>query len=565
MDNSKSCTLSLPQQEHLQNYIHQLEASSQNIKIVSALRTLWFPRFLDLCKARLSEVVDPPVEFSDYNPSRYQRAQCGQFDNVGLYREEPSRVYNAVVSLMDYMSSEGLLQAPLIFRRSGNISRQRDLIKHLLNGDVVSFPFYSTSLIESSSLSILSTTTSIKQSLSRMTRSRNSKIIPKLETSIDNAGELNAHDYANVLKTVLREMSDPILTKELLPIYISVSKLTSGNENLTELDCKLVRAKQQSAIRILTWLLPMNNQYLLRRLLDLLSQTLTHSDVNGMSTKSLGTIFGPLLFAPSCRSHDDLHKDYDSLNALATVMIEQGSEGVFAIPLGLFNDVKKNVTSETFLRMIGSRDSGLDTCSMDYSIKEVEDVDMYTNIAFAERCNAESPTWKQATQESLDKLVVTINSLPDSHPRKPYYLRAISNNGEVEPESFFQKAARSFFNSYKTPLKSSATKMTPAVLATTSTSPEGSKVSCCAIGSILSASKKRRLESAKETHQTPIKESVIQPLSKRLKCAAVQTELNLGSSALLRMPVKRNYGQPKVEKVRISSFFYDPGIKRHSL
>ncbi|VUZ53279.1 unnamed protein product, partial [Hymenolepis diminuta] len=71
----------------------------------------------------------------------------------------------------------------------------------------------------------------------------------------------------------------------------------------------------------------MNNQYLLRRLLDLLSQTLAHSDVNGMSTKSLGTIFGPLLFAPSCRSHDDLHRDYDSLNALATVMIEQGSEG----------------------------------------------------------------------------------------------------------------------------------------------------------------------------------------------------------------------------------------------
>lgn len=118
-----------------------------------------------------------------------------------------------------------VLQAPLIFRRSGNISRQRDLSKHLLNGDAVSFPFYSTSLIESSSLSILSTTTSIKQSLSRMTRSRDSKGTSKLETSIDNAGELNAHDYANVLKTVLREMSDPILTKELLPIYISVSSM----------------------------------------------------------------------------------------------------------------------------------------------------------------------------------------------------------------------------------------------------------------------------------------------------------------------------------------------------
>lgn len=120
-------------------------------------------------------------------------------------------------------------------------------------------------------------------------------------------------------------------------------------------------------------------------------------------------------------------------------------------------------------------------------------------------------------------------------------------------------------NSYKTPLKHSATKMTPVILATASTSPEGSRVSCCAIGSILSASKKRRLESAKETHQIPTKESVIQPQSKRLKCAAVQTELTLGSSVLLRMPVKRNYGQPKVEKVRISSFFYDPGINRHSL
>ncbi|VDO12748.1 unnamed protein product [Rodentolepis nana] len=562
MDNPKTCaSLSLTQQEYLQQYIQQLEASSQNVKIIRSLRTLWFPRFLDLCKARLSEVVDPPVEFSEYNPSRYQRTKFRQFDNTDLYTEEPSRIYDAVVSLMQYISSEDLLQTPLIFRKSGNISRQRDLSKHLLNGEAVAFPFYSTTLTESSSVSILTTPTSIKQSWNRMTRSKSSKITPsKSETTIDNGGELNAHDYANVLKTVLREMPEPILTKDLLPIYISVSKLTSANENLTELDYKLVRAKQQSAIRILSWLLPMNNQHLLRSLLDLLTQTLAHSDVNSMSAESLGTIFGPLLFAPSCRSHNDLHKDYDSLNALATVMIEQGSEGVFAIPLRLFNDIKKIVNSETFLRMITSRDSGLDSCSLESSIS-AEDVDMYTDIAFAERCNnIESPTWKQATQDSIDQLIKKINGLPDSHPRKSYYLRALCNNSEVESESFFQKATRSFFNSCKTPSKHSATKMLLGASAVTPSNPERIKISCCPIGSVLSASKKRRVESGIKK-----KESVLQPENKKLRCAAVQTDLSLGSSVLLQMPVKRNYGRSKVEKVDISFPHHDNMKARHSL
>lgn len=69
---------------------------------------------------------------------------------------------------------------------------------------------------------------------------------------------------------------------------------------LSPADFQVAQAKQLMAVRILRFLLPDENQRLLRRLLDLLTETISYAQFNGMSAESLGTIFGPLLLAPNC-------------------------------------------------------------------------------------------------------------------------------------------------------------------------------------------------------------------------------------------------------------------------
>lgn len=115
------------------------------------------------------------------------------------------------------------LKTEMIFRKTGNISRQRELCKHLNNGASVVYPVNLAALNASNS-SIPPSSPLPSFSWSRMTRSRRVKTpSAELDTFSDVFEELTVHDYANALKTVLREMADPILTQDLLPVYISVS------------------------------------------------------------------------------------------------------------------------------------------------------------------------------------------------------------------------------------------------------------------------------------------------------------------------------------------------------
>ncbi len=68
---------------------------------------------------------------------------------------------------------------------------------------------------------------------------------------------------------------------------------------LGESDYHVAVAKQLKAVRLLRFLLPERNQVLLRKFLDLLTVTLLHSQINRMSAESLGTLFGPVMLAPT--------------------------------------------------------------------------------------------------------------------------------------------------------------------------------------------------------------------------------------------------------------------------
>ncbi|XP_078118113.1 rho GTPase-activating protein 6 isoform X3 [Sander vitreus] len=104
--------------------------------------------------------------------------------------------------------------------------------------------------------------------------------------------EHSVHDVAALLKEFLRDMPDPLLTRELYTAFINTMLLDYSN--------------QESAIQLLIFLLPPCNSDTLQRLLCLLSTVAAHAKDgldndghtitgNKMTSLNLATIFGPNL------------------------------------------------------------------------------------------------------------------------------------------------------------------------------------------------------------------------------------------------------------------------------
>ncbi|KAM6893743.1 rho GTPase-activating protein 6-like [Xenentodon cancila] len=104
--------------------------------------------------------------------------------------------------------------------------------------------------------------------------------------------EFSVHDVAALLKEFLRDMPDPLLTKELYTAFINTTSLESE--------------EQQSVTQLLIYLLPACNSDTLHRLLEFLSTVADHAhdrqdkdrhEITGnkMTSLNLATIFGPNL------------------------------------------------------------------------------------------------------------------------------------------------------------------------------------------------------------------------------------------------------------------------------
>ncbi|XP_062301591.1 rho GTPase-activating protein 6-like [Scomber scombrus] len=104
--------------------------------------------------------------------------------------------------------------------------------------------------------------------------------------------EHSVHDVAALLKEFLRDMPDPLLTKELYTAFINTTLLDSD--------------EQQAVTQLLVYLLPACNSDTLHRLLEFLSTVTNHAhdrqdkegqEITGnkMTSLNLATIFGPNL------------------------------------------------------------------------------------------------------------------------------------------------------------------------------------------------------------------------------------------------------------------------------
>ncbi|XP_038576544.1 rho GTPase-activating protein 6-like isoform X2 [Micropterus salmoides] len=130
--------------------------------------------------------------------------------------------------------------------------------------------------------------------------------------------EHSVHDVAALLKEFLRDMPDPLLTRELYTAFISTMLLEYSD--------------QESAIQLLIFLLPPCNSDTLQRLLCLLSTVAAHAEDsldnegrkitgNKMTSLNLATIFGPNL----------LHKQKNSDKEFAVQSFARAEESTAII------------------------------------------------------------------------------------------------------------------------------------------------------------------------------------------------------------------------------------------
>uniref|UniRef100_A0A0X3NXU7 Rho GTPase-activating protein 19 n=1 Tax=Schistocephalus solidus TaxID=70667 RepID=A0A0X3NXU7_SCHSO len=256
-------------------------------------------------------------------------------------------------------------------------------------------------------------------------------------------------------------------------ISFCLSGLTMGNLDgngnrvpLSPLDYKVAIAKQLKALRILRLLLPEKNQQLLRRFLDLLRRTVQLSHLNKMSAENLGTVFGPPLLAPIGTPAAELHRQYANLARLATLMIEQGSTGIFSVPTTLAEDVIRNLPQDSteslasFTRSL-SADSGVDSCGSSTDISQplsatgpalggigkrakpspTSSLVIYTGVIYAHPsggrngdANGTPSSSLSDTEFAVAELCATVQALPDTDPRKLCLIQRINNsNGGLTP------------------------------------------------------------------------------------------------------------------------------------
>ncbi|KAJ8004617.1 hypothetical protein DPEC_G00138140 [Dallia pectoralis] len=161
-----------------------------------------------------------------------------------------------------------------------------------------------------------------------------------LEIQLDE--EHSVHDVAALLKEFLRDMPDPLLTRELYTAFI----------NTMQLD----RSDQESSMQLLMYLLPPCNSDTLLRLLEFLATVAAHADDrlsqdgqeitgNKMTPLNLATVFGPNLLHKQKSSDKEFAVQSFARAEESTAIIEvvqrmiATQETLFMVPPDLQNEV----------------------------------------------------------------------------------------------------------------------------------------------------------------------------------------------------------------------------------
>lgn len=189
----------------------------------------------------------------------------------------------AVLDLIAFLSRDDVIATEGIFRKTGNICRQKQLKSKLLSGKLTQ----------------------------------------------NDMADLSPHDCANVLKRYINNLPEPVLTLKLFNVFVKIADITRPSKEET-------KTAKISAVQLALQLLPPDNLNLLKPLMFLLNKT-ANTPSNLMSSYSLGILFAPHLLCDRHTSLDSLQSSLANVSDLVTVMIDNAAK--------IFNTPKELSTS----------------------------------------------------------------------------------------------------------------------------------------------------------------------------------------------------------------------------
>ncbi|KAM8822241.1 rho GTPase-activating protein 19-like, partial [Synchiropus picturatus] len=265
--------------------------------------------FLELVLSNITRLIDlPGAEFSqllgDDAPKTPTSGNGGFFRSFNfLKRKDKGVVFGTSLSesciaqiyqMIEYLSKN--LHVEGLFRVPGNSVRQQTL-KELLNGGA----------------------------------------------DVDlNSGDYHPNDVATLLKTLLGELPEPLLTHRHFHAHLKIADMTLLDEHGNK-SAVPNKERQIEALQLLLLLLPQANRSLLKLLLDLLYHTAKQQDRNKMSAFNLALMFAPHVLWPRHMTAADLKDNLKKLNNSMCFLIKH-SQKLFRAPAYLRDHARVHFT-----------------------------------------------------------------------------------------------------------------------------------------------------------------------------------------------------------------------------
>uniref|UniRef100_A0A1I8GDR4 Rho-GAP domain-containing protein n=2 Tax=Macrostomum lignano TaxID=282301 RepID=A0A1I8GDR4_9PLAT len=252
------------------------------------------------------------------------------------------------------------------------------------------------------------------------------------------------HDVASVMKHVLRSLDEPLIAESSqLEILVAIADLAEPRLDdrgqpvrRSELDSRLLAARQLRAARLLAQLLPDSSRSVLIAVLKFLRTVADAEAITKMTSASLGTVFGPVLFC--CGKVVDavnLQKKISGINRLTAFLIEN-CDTICLIPRSFAEDLKRNfdklqpsqqqpAATPPPVSTPSSMHSPRASSSTRRRFRRSDDCAVDASAQFSEHRHASRQSTMAYSRQQLAALCAHVSSLPESKEKRRFEKRLL--------------------------------------------------------------------------------------------------------------------------------------------
>lgn len=230
------------------------------------------------------------------------------------------------------------------------------------------------------------------------------------------------HDCASVLKAIIADLPEPLLTDCFYAAHCQIAELYNSNQ-IEQNQTKEIRLLQ--SIQLLLLLLPNENRSLFHDIINMLFETTKHESSNKMSSESLATLFTPHLICPRKLTPESLHTISQNMSGLISFMIGKGDE-LQGIPPKLATDIRAYFAEQRRKKVLSPELQMLDE-------SVTSDSTANTVFSFVDREKTAEAHNSNPTDTALAQLYAYIQTLPESSKKRKLIKQFNKENGQGTP------------------------------------------------------------------------------------------------------------------------------------